>query len=282
MRTVATRVEVAEVVRGWRETGESLAFVPTMGNLHHGHLRLMQEARRRAEHVVVSIFVNPAQFNDPRDFAAYPRTLEEDGVLLAEAGVDLLFAPAIEEIYPGGKRPRTRVEVPELSDLLCGAFRPGHFSGVATVVAILLNVVRPDIAVFGDKDYQQQLIICRMVEDLRFAVKIIGVETVRDPDGLALSSRNRYLTPAERSRAPALYRTLTVLRHRLIAGDRDYAAVEAAGLRELTEAGLRPEYVSVRRADDLAPPGRGDFKLRLLAAAWLGDARLIDNVPVDL
>jgi pantoate--beta-alanine ligase len=280
MRTVTTRVEVGEQVRRWREAGQSLAFVPTMGNLHHGHLRLVREAQRRAQRVAVSIFINPTQFNDPDDFEAYPRTLREDGALLAEAGVDLLFMPSTAEMYPNGLRGRTQVEVPELSRILCGAFRPGHFAGVATVVAILFNVVRPELAFFGEKDYQQLLVIRRMVEDLRLPVQVVGVETAREADGLALSSRNRYLTASERALAPSLYRLLCGLRDRVAAGERDYGALEASGMRELEEAGFRPEYVALRRAEDLAPPASGDAPLRLLAAAWLGKARLIDNLAV--
>lgn len=282
MRTVTTRVEVGEAVRRWHDKGESVAFVPTMGNLHAGHLRLVQEAKQRAGCVAVSIFVNPTQFNDPDDFAVYPRTLREDSVLLAESGVDLLFTPPVDEIYPHGSIGRTRVEVPELSESLCGAFRPGHFSGVATVVAILFSIVRPDVALFGEKDYQQLLIVRRMVEDLRFPVMIVGVETVREPDGLAMSSRNRHLTATERAQAPALYRALCAVRDRMLAGERDHALIEASGWRGLESGGLRPEYVSIRRAEDLALPQASDRRLRLLAAGWLGKARLIDNVPIDL
>jgi pantoate--beta-alanine ligase len=281
MKTAATRFEAEDVIRGWRAAGDSIAFVPTMGNLHAGHVELLREARRRAKRVVASIFVNPIQFNDPDDFAAYPRTLEQDRALLTENRVDLLFVPAVGEMYPRGKM-SARVEVPGLSGILCGAFRPGHFSGVATVVTMLFNIVRPDLALFGEKDYQQLLIIRRLVEDLCFAIQIIGIETVRDADGLALSSRNRYLSSSERARAPALYRSLCAVRSRIEAGERDYAKLESDCVGGLDLAGFRTEYVAIRRADDLEPPRPDDTRLRVLAAAWLGSARLIDNLKVDL
>lgn len=257
-----------------------IAFVPTMGNLHAGHLRLVDEARRYAEAVVVSIYVNPLQFGPQEDFAAYPRTPAEDQALLAARDVELLFRPGDGEIYPRGLEAMTKVEVPGLSDILCGAFRPGHFRGVATVVNRLFNLVQPDVALFGKKDYQQWLIIRRMVEDLGMPVEIVGIETVREPDGLAMSSRNRYLSSAERRIAPRLYATLCAARDRLVAGGASVAEVEALAAAELTTAGFRPDYVSVRRAEDLAAPGPADQRLVILAAAWLGRARLIDNLEL--
>lgn len=282
MRTVSGGRELGAVVQRWRAAGEAIALLPTMGDLHAGHMALVHEARRRAARVVVSIFVNPLQFDDAADFQAYPRNPKADSAALAEAGVDMLFAPAAQEIYPRGVQQGTRIQVPVLSEVLCGAFRPGHFTGMATIVGILFNLVRPDLAVFGEKDYQQLLIVRRMVEDLRLGVQVVGIRTVREADGLALSSRNRYLDADERRRAPELYRVLCALRDRVLAGARDYAALEAEGVQRLAAAGLRPEYVSIRRAEDLAEAGAQDRRLRALAAAWLGKARLIDNLPVDI
>jgi pantoate--beta-alanine ligase len=267
-------------VAAWRRGGESAAFVPTMGNLHAGHLALVREARSLADHTVVSIFVNPLQFGPKEDFGAYPRTLEKDRGLLAAEGTDLLFAPAVETVYPRGQGEQTRVEVPGLSDILCGATRPGHFVGVATVVCKLFNMVQPDLAVFGEKDFQQLQVIRRMTEDLCIPVEVRGVATVREADGLAMSSRNGYLGPEERARAPALYRTLRRAGERLHAGE-DCDAVERLGASELSSAGLETDYFRVRRAGDLQPVGAGDRDLVVLAAARLGRARLIDNLRVD-
>jgi pantoate--beta-alanine ligase len=282
MRLLTARSGIGALVHEWRQAGERVAFVPTMGNLHAGHLELVRAARRHADRVVVSIFVNPLQFTDASDLAAYPRTPEEDRALLRVAGVEALFMPDVTAIYPHGLEAASRIEVPGLSGILCGEFRPGHFSGVATVVAALFNLVQPDVAVFGEKDYQQLLVIRRLVEDLHFPIEIIGVATVREADGLALSSRNRYLTPGEREQAPELYRVLCRLRDGILAGRRDYPAVTAEGLQQLQAAGFLPDYLSVRRAKDLAAAGPADSALRLLVAVRLGKARLIDNLPLDL
>jgi pantoate--beta-alanine ligase len=259
--------------------GERIAFVPTMGNLHAGHLALIGEARAHATHVVASIFVNPMQFGPAEDFAAYPRTFEDDSAALEAAGCDLLFAPAVDALYARGLEAQTRVEVPGLSDILCGASRPGHFVGVATVVCKLFNMVQPDVALFGEKDYQQLLVIRRMVEDLAIPIEIRGVRTVREPDGLAMSSRNGYLTAAERQCAPALHAALVDAGAALHAGATVEAVEEAAAVA-LRAAGLTPDYVQVCRAEDLAPPGPLDHELVVLAAAFLGRARLIDNLRV--
>ncbi len=267
---------------GLRRAGKPLAFVPTMGNLHAGHLALVAEARRRAPAVAASIFVNPMQFNDADDFAAYPRTFREDAAQLEAAGVTLLFAPPTAEFYRRPLQESTRVTVPGLSDILCGAFRPGHFEGVTTVVNKLFNIVQPDLAVFGEKDFQQLLLIRRMVEDLALPVEIVGVPTVREADGLAMSSRNRYLSAEERRRAPALYRTLCRTAEQLAAGRGDHQAMEQEAMETLTQEGLRPEYFSIRRAEDLAAPQDGERALVVLTAAWLGSARLIDNVCVKV
>ncbi len=277
------RIEQLAALRGqlaqWRAAGERIALVPTMGNLHQGHLTLAQEARRHAGRVVVSIFVNPLQFGAGEDLDAYPRTLERDQRLLEDIGCDLLFAPQTTVIYPHGQREQTRVEVPGLSEILCGASRPGHFVGVTTVVCKLLNMVQPDVALFGEKDFQQLLVIRRMAEDLNLPLDIIGVPTVREPDGLALSSRNGYLTAEERQRAPALYRTLTEAGRRLSLG-KAIDAVEQTALMSLRDAGLQPDYVSVRTAIDLMPATHEDNDLVVLAAAFLGRTRLIDNLRV--
>jgi pantoate--beta-alanine ligase len=267
------RARVAE----WRGRGETIAFVPTMGNLHAGHLALVSEARRRARRVVASIFVNPLQFGPQEDLGAYPRTLTQDQFLLAEADCDLLFTPAAETMYPRGQAAQTRVVVPEISDILCGASRPGHFVGVATVVCKLLNMVQPHLALFGEKDYQQLLVIRRLVEDLAVPVEILGIPTVRESDGLAMSSRNGYLSAQERRQAPALHRALVAAADALKAGQA-IPHVEFAATQALAESGLRPDYLSVRRSDDLSDPGEDERELVILAAAYLGRARLIDNL----
>ncbi|MEW7977901.1 MAG: pantoate--beta-alanine ligase [Candidatus Sedimenticola endophacoides] len=271
-----------EQVAQWRSAGERVAFVPTMGNLHDGHLALVRQARELADRVVVSIFVNPLQFGEGEDFETYPRTLDEDVERLIEAKANLLFTPAVETLYPGPRHLQTRVEVPLISDMLCGASRPGHFAGVATVVCKLFNLVQADVAVFGEKDFQQLMVIRRMVEDLCLPVEIEGLATVRDEDGLAMSSRNGYLTKSERATAPALYRTLQLIAVALSTGDRAYRELEASARSELERVGFTPDYFQIRRAEDLAEPTRGDRELVILAAARLGGTRLIDNLRVDL
>ncbi|RKT46914.1 pantoate--beta-alanine ligase [Thiocapsa rosea] len=280
MKTIETLEDLREQVRAWRGAGERVAFVPTMGNLHAGHLTLIAEARARAPRVVASIFVNPMQFGPAEDLDAYPRTLARDRELLEAAGCDLVFAPNVATVYPRGSEAQTRVEVPGLSDVLCGESRPGHFRGVATVVCKLFNMVQPDVALFGEKDFQQLLVIRRMVEDLAMPVEIVGVPTVREPDGLAMSSRNGYLSPSERARAPALRRVLTAARQSLLAGTAA-ASVEREAEDALREAGLAPDYVRVRATHDLRPATQADRDLVILAAAYLGQARLIDNLRVQ-
>jgi len=282
METVSTIAAVREKVRAWHRAGLRVAFVPTMGNLHAGHVSLIEAARRHGDRFVASIFVNPMQFGPNEDFAHYPRTPGQDERMLAGAGCDLMFTPDVTEIYPLGAARATRVEVPELSGVLDGEFRPGHFAGVATIVAALFHIVQPDVAVFGEKDFQQLTIIRRMVADLCFPVQIVGAPTVRDADGLAMSSRNQYLTPEERSTAPIIYRTLQGAAQRLSGGEKDFAAVETAGARALERAGLKPDYFAVRQSEDLAPPQPGTTRLVVLTAARLGKARLIDNIQVEL
>ncbi|MGH8150662.1 MAG: pantoate--beta-alanine ligase [Steroidobacteraceae bacterium] len=279
METATTVAAVRERVRQWRREGRRIAFVPTMGNLHAGHVSLMEAAARHGERFVASVFVNPMQFGPNEDFAHYPRTPREDERMLAAAGCHLLFIPDVAEIYPQGLAGSTRIDVPQLTTVLCGEFRPGHFEGVATVVAKLFNIAEPDLAVFGEKDYQQLQVIRRMAADLCMPVEILGAPTVRESDGLAMSSRNQYLTPAERRLAPRLHEELERAAARLASGSADYAGIEATGLGALANAGFRPDYFSVRRRD-LGVPHPDSRELVVLTAARLGRARLIDNVQV--
>lgn len=281
MQTLHASQAVRTTVGRFREAGETVALVPTMGALHAGHMALVEQARTRADRVVVSVFVNPLQFAPGEDYERYPRMLQQDAVRLSGAEVDLLFAPDESELFPAGLESTARIHVPGLSDILCGASRPGHFEGVATVVSVLFNIVRPDLAVFGEKDYQQLVVIRRITRDLHIPVEIIGVPTVREADGLALSSRNGYLTAAERHRATTLYATLQAIRERLQAGASDPAALEQWGRERLEAAGLVPDYVAIRRAGDLGETANGACPRVVLGAAWLGDTRLIDNVLVD-
>jgi pantoate--beta-alanine ligase len=280
METVTTTAAVRERVRAWRREGRGVAFVPTMGNLHAGHVSLIEAARRHGERFVASIFVNPMQFGPNEDFAHYPRTPREDERMLAAAGCNLMFMPEVAEIYPHGAERATRVEVPGLSRILEGEFRPGHLEGVSTVVAKLFHIVEPDVAVFGEKDFQQLTVIRRMVEELCMPVRIVGAPTVRDDDGLAMSSRNQYLTPAERSLAPVIYATLQAAVRRVQGGDTDFASIERSGFKALESAGFSPDYFSLRQAADLSVPAPGVRELVVLTAARLGRARLIDNLQV--
>lgn len=282
MKVVHGRDELRAELREWRLAGDHVALVPTMGNLHDGHLGLLQLAREHAERVVVSIFVNPTQFEPGGDFADYPRTLATDKRKLKLAGADLAFVPEVDTMYPFGTEGATVVSVPALKDDLCGAFRPGHFDGVTSVVSRLFALVTPDVAVFGQKDYQQQVIIRRMVEDLGLPIAIVTAPTARETDGLARSSRNQYLTEDERRVAPALYRVLGHVATDLQSGKRNYGELESEAMQELQSAGFVPDYVAIRRAGNLEAPDRDTDHLVVLAAARLGRARLIDNVPVDV
>jgi len=272
--------ETRRFVAGERREGRRVALVPTMGNLHEGHLALVRLAREQAETVIVSLFVNPLQFGRGEDFTRYPRTLQRDLGLLEAEGVTAAFAPEVGEMYPAGQEGLTTVEVPGLSSVLEGASRPGHFAGVATVVTKLFGIVTPDLSVFGEKDFQQLAVIRRLVRDLDLGVGIVAAPTVREPDGLALSSRNQYLSPEQRQQAPALYRTLAAARRRLASGDRAFTAIEEEARAALAAAGFEPDYVAIRRAADLAAPGAGDGDLVVLGAARLGTTRLIDNLRV--
>jgi len=278
--TLTTIAAVRERVHAWRRAGLRVAFVPTMGNLHPGHVSLIEAARRHGERFIASIFVNPMQFGPNEDFAHYPRTPREDERMLAGAGCSVMFMPDVAEIYPNGSERATRVEVPGVSRILEGEFRPGHMEGVSTVVAKLFHIVEPDVAVFGEKDFQQLTVIRRMVADLCMPVKIIGAPTVRDRDGLAMSSRNQYLSTEERALAPSIYRALEAAAQRLRAGDVDFASIERAGFQALEHAGFRPDYFSVRNASDLSPATPAARELVILTAARIGKARLIDNVQV--
>ncbi|MGN8261083.1 pantoate--beta-alanine ligase [Pseudomonas sp. SMSB3] len=282
MNTVKTVRELRAAVARARGEGKRIGFVPTMGNLHSGHAALVTKAAQRADFVVASIFVNPLQFGANEDLDKYPRTLAADQQRLLEAGCHLLFAPTVEEMYPDGMAVQTRVSVPSLSDGLCGASRPGHFEGVATVVSKLFNMVQPDLAVFGEKDYQQLAVIRAMVRDLNLPIQIIGEPTVRADDGLALSSRNGYLTPEQRATAPVVYRTLKQLGQALARGQVDFTALTDQGKAELAAAGLRPDYLEIRHALNLRPATFGDRDLVILVAAYLGTTRLIDNLYLHL
>ena len=268
--------------RRLRMEGKRVALVPTMGNLHDGHMKLVDEAKARADVVVVSIFVNPMQFDRPEDLARYPRTLQEDCEKLNKRKVDLVFAPSVKEIYPNGTETHTYVDVPGLSTMLEGASRPGHFRGVSTIVSKLFNLVQPDIACFGEKDFQQLALIRKMVADMGFDIEIVGVPIMRAKDGLALSSRNGYLTAEQRKIAPGLYKVLSSIADKLQAGERDLDDIITIAGQELNEKGFRADDIQIRDADTLLEVSETSKRAVILVAAWLGDARLIDNKMVEL
>jgi pantoate--beta-alanine ligase len=282
METLAGIRELRDRITQWRRQSQRIAFVPTMGNLHAGHGDLIRKAGTLSDRVVVSVFVNPLQFGPNEDYAAYPRTPDDDRRLLESLNVDVLFLPSVDEMYPHGQAVTARVQVPGIEDILCGAFRPGHFMGVATVVVKLLNIVQPDIALFGEKDFQQLMIIRRAVSDLCMPVEIVGVPTMRESDGLAMSSRNRYLSPEERAKAPRIYAELERARQAIESGSRDFQSIEQAGMAALQSAGFRPDYFSIRDAATLEAPSATSTELVVLTAARIGRARLIDNVKVAL
>ena len=269
-------------IRRLRMEGKRVALVPTMGNLHDGHMKLVDEAKARADVVVVSIFVNPMQFDRPEDLARYPRTLQEDCEKLNKRKVDLVFAPSVKEIYPNGTETHTYVDVPGLSTMLEGASRPGHFRGVSTIVSKLFNLVQPDIACFGEKDFQQLALIRKMVADMGFDIEIVGVPIMRAKDGLALSSRNGYLTAEQRKIAPGLYKVLSSIADKLQAGERDLDEIITIAGQELNEKGFRADDIQIRDADTLLEVSENSKRAVILVAAWLGDARLIDNKIVEL
>ncbi|OZB14537.1 MAG: pantoate--beta-alanine ligase [Marinobacter sp. 34-60-7] len=280
MRTVHSLKELRTILQGYRRQGKTIGLVPTMGNLHEGHIALVRRAMEASDVVVTSIFVNPMQFGASEDLATYPRTLAADQDKLAAAGNTLVFAPSAEEIYPEGLARQTRVVVPEVSEGHCGASRPGHFEGVATVVTMLFNMVQPDIAVFGEKDFQQLAVIRKLVRDLMVPIDVIGVPTVREKDGLAKSSRNGYLSADDRKLAPVVYRTLRQLSDAIIGGRSDFEALASEGQQALAIAGLRPDYLNIVNSDTLKPASPDDKELTILVAAFLGTTRLIDNLSL--
>ncbi|EIA4725690.1 pantoate--beta-alanine ligase [Escherichia coli] len=282
MLIIETLPLLRQQIRRLRMEGKRVALVPTMGNLHDGHMKLVDEAKARADVVVVSIFVNPIQFDRPEDLARYPRTLQEDCEKLNKRKVDLVFAPSVKEIYPNGTETHTYVDVPGLSTMLEGASRPGHFRGVSTIVSKLFNLVQPDIACFGEKDFQQLALIRKMVADMGFDIEIIGVPIMRAKDGLALSSRNGYLTAEQRKIAPGLYKVLSSIADKLQAGERDLDEIIAIAGQELNEKGFRADDIQIRDADTLQEVSENSKRAVILVAAWLGDARLIDNKIVEL
>jgi len=279
MKLIHSITEMQSCANSWKQAGLKIAFVPTMGSLHAGHLSLVEKAMAVADRVVVSIFVNPLQFNDNRDFEAYPRTLVADIQKLDNYRVDALFVPNDKELYPQGREHVTWVEVPELSTILEGSSRPGHFHGVTTVVAKLFNCVQPQVAVFGEKDFQQLLVVQRMVADLNFPIEVIGMPTHREEDGMAMSSRNSRLSKEERQNAPVLYRALQMMRDKILAGEGDFAQLEGQAMEQIAAEGITPEYISVRSAKDLGEP-QTSADLVIVAAARLGQTRLIDNIRV--
>jgi len=281
MQTVQDVQALRAAIRGWRAQGQTVGFVPTMGNLHAGHQSLIRLARARTERVVASVFVNPTQFGPNEDYDRYPRTLAQDQAALAEQGCDLLFAPDVATMYPFGPEHSVSVRVPQITDTLEGAHRPGHFDGMATVVCKLFNLVQPDVAVFGQKDFQQLKVVERMVCDLGLPVKVVAAPILRADDGLALSSRNQYLGAEERARAPLIHDTLQKMRG-LLAQGHPWQAIEQTAAARLERAGFVPDYVAIRRAGDLAVPAEGEREgLVALVAARLGGTRLIDNLRLD-
>ncbi|HBE6497803.1 TPA: pantoate--beta-alanine ligase [Escherichia coli] len=282
MLIIETLPLLRQQIRRLRMEGKRVALVPTMGNLHDGHMKLVDEAKARADVVVVSIFVNPMQFDRPEDLARYPRTLQEDCEKLNKRKVDLVFAPSVKEIYPNGTETHTYVDVPGLSTMLEGASRPGHFRGVSTIVSKLFNLVQPDIACFGEKDFQQLALIRKMVADMGFDIEIVGVPIMRAKDGLALSSRNGYLTAEQRKIAPGLYKVLSSIADKLQAGERDLDEIIAIAGQELNEKGFRSDDIQIRDADTLLEVSENSKRAVILVATWLGDARLIDNKLVEL
>lgn len=282
MNTVKTVRELRAAVARARGEGKRIALVPTMGNLHAGHAALVTKAGQRADFVVASIFVNPLQFGPSEDLDKYPRTLAADQEKLLEAGCHLLFAPTVEEMYPDGMDGQTRLHVTGVSEGLCGGSRPGHFDGVATVVCKLFNMVQPDMALFGEKDFQQLAVIRKLVRDLNLPLQVFGEPTVRAEDGLALSSRNGYLSDEQRASAPVLHRTLKQLAAQVRGGTRDYAALLANGRQQIEQAGLRIDYLEIRESAGLHPATSEDRQLVILVAAFLGTTRLIDNLAFHL
>lgn len=269
-------------IKSWRQQHQTIAFVPTMGNLHQGHLSLVVKAREHADKVVTSVFINPLQFDNKADLSAYPRTLEDDIRQLTSIDCDLVFTPTVDVMYPHGMASHTTINVSGMDDKLCGLERPGHFDGVATIVAKFFNMVQADIAIFGEKDYQQLLLIKKMVNDLNLPIEIIGCPIHREQNGLAMSSRNQYLTLPQREQAAGLYQTLLEVQRQLESGEQDFNELQKTAVEQLQNLGFSPDYVDIRRASDLEQATTNDKALRILAAAHLGKARLIDNIACHL
>ncbi|MBR9868424.1 MAG: pantoate--beta-alanine ligase [Oceanospirillales bacterium] len=282
MKTIYSIAELRETLGAERRAGKKIGFVPTMGNLHTGHIQLIHQSNNNADITVASIFVNPLQFGENEDLDAYPRTLETDQEKLEAANCDYLFAPNINEMYPNGQVIQTLIEVPGISDIHCGASRPGHFRGVATVVCKLFGIVQPDVAIFGEKDFQQLMVIRRMTEDLFLPVEVLGAPIARAQSGLALSSRNGYLSEEELATAPTLNSTICQTIAQINSGRRDYTAMQEEAQQILEQNGFKRDYYTICNRKDLQPAGPEDTQLVLVAAAYLGKARLIDNMVIDL
>ena len=282
MQIVRDIQTLRETRREWQSEKQVIAFVPTMGNLHNGHLRLVKEAKKYASRLVVSIFVNPLQFGPDEDLDAYPRTIEQDKASLAELGVDVLFMPKVSDIYSRGLEQQTFVEVPGLSYMICGARRPGHFRGVATIVCKLFNMVQPNMAFFGEKDFQQLQVIKAMVTDLSMNLTIHGVTTEREFDGLAMSSRNNYLDKKQREIAPRLYKLIANIAEEIKAGRRDFSILLQENRDRLASIGFKPDYIDIRSASSLLQPSHEDTELVILGAGFLGKTRIIDNIQVQI
>lgn len=280
METITTIYDLRQQINAWQSTKECVAFVPTMGNLHAGHLKLIEVAHEYGTRVIASIFVNPLQFQPGTDFEHYPRTLQQDAEKLQRANVHCLFAPSTEEMYADAETSKTHITVAGLSEILCGYYRPGHFEGVTTVVGKLFNLVQPQLAIFGEKDFQQLLIIRQMVKDLCFPIQLVGVPTMREADGLAMSSRNQYLTQEERVQASQLYQTLLEVKNKVEINQAAFNIIENQAMNRLQRAGFQAEYVNICQPEDLQPGQLDSQHLRVLAAAWLGEARLIDNLEL--
>lgn len=282
MQIVSDIKTLRETRREWQSEKQLIAFVPTMGNLHDGHLKLVKEAKKNASKVVVSIFVNPLQFGPDEDLDAYPRTIKQDKASLAELGVDVLFMPSVNDIYSRGLEQQTFVEVPGLSYMICGASRPGHFRGVATIVCKLFNMVQPNMAFFGEKDFQQLQVIKAMVTDLSMNLTIHGVPTEREADGLAMSSRNTYLNAQQRKIAPELYKLISCMANEIKAGRRDFSIMLKEYKERLGILGFKPDYIDIRSATSLLQPSHEDKELVILGAGFVGKTRIIDNIQVNI
>ena len=282
MNQVYSVSELRQYIQHWKDHQQSIAFIPTMGNLHQGHLSLIEKGQSLCDRSICSIFVNPMQFGPNEDFNHYPRTLDKDIELLESVACDLVYMPTASELYPQGLEKISQVIVTDLTETFEGAHRPGHFTGVATIVAKLFNIVKPDISVFGKKDYQQYCVIKKMTQDLNLDVEIIGQETTREPSGLATSTRNQYLNEEQMSKAALIYRTLQDASDKIIGGERNFALVEKQATDSLSQAGFAIDYFNVCNADTLKPATPGDKKLVILVTTRLGDTRLLDNIEIDL